>query len=112
MTGMRAVEYEEGVYVVCVRIEVLPGHLDEFAEATLANARSTRQEPGNARFDVLRHAGDPHRFFLYEAYRDEDAFKAHQQTPHYLTWRETVAPFMAVPRVGDRHVSLFPEPWD
>lgn len=97
---------------MCVRIEVLPDNVGEFVEATLANARATRKEPGNARFDVLRHTADPNRFFLYEAYRDEDAFKSHQQTPHYLAWRETVAPFMAVPRVGDRHTSVFPEPWD
>ena len=98
--------------MVCVRIEVLPGHLDEFVEATLANARATRQEPANARFDVLRHTEDPNRFFLYEAYRDEAGFRTHQLTPHYLAWRETVAPFMAVPRVGDRHMSVFPDPWD
>jgi (4S)-4-hydroxy-5-phosphonooxypentane-2,3-dione isomerase len=100
------------VYVVCVRIEVVPDHVEAFVEATLANARATRQEPGNARFDVLRHTEDPARFFLYEAYHDEESFRAHQQTPHYLTWRETVAPFMAVPRIGDRHLSLFPDPWD
>lgn len=111
MTEPPTVGYEDGVYVVCVRIEVLADHLAEFVEATLANARGTRREPGNARFDVLRHTGDPNRFFLYEAYTDEDAFAAHQQTPHYLTWRETVAPWMAVPRIGDRHVSVFPEPW-
>jgi autoinducer 2-degrading protein len=111
LTTAAAVGYEVGVYVVCVRIEVIPAHRAAFVEATMANARGTRQEPGNARFDVLQHTGDPNRFFIYEAYADEDAFVAHQRTPHYLTWRETVAPWMAVPRVGDRHVSLFPDPW-
>jgi autoinducer 2-degrading protein len=100
------------MFVVCVRVEVLPGHEEEFVRATAMNHAGTRHEPGNERFDVLRHLAEPRRFFLYEVYRDETAFAAHQQTPHYLAWKQTVAPWMASPRVGDKHQSLFPEPWD
>jgi len=99
------------VYVVCVNIHVLQEHLDAFVEATLDNARNTREEPGNVRFDVLRKEGDPTRFFLYEVYHVEADFKAHQQTPHYLRWRERVAPMMASPRVGEKFHNLFPDPW-
>ena len=99
------------MYVVCVRIQVVPGREEDFAAAASANAAGTRQEPGNVRFDVLRHAGEPDRFFLYEVYLDEEAFRTHQQTEHYLRWRDEVAPMMAVPRIGDRYVSLLPDPW-
>ncbi|MBK9261796.1 MAG: antibiotic biosynthesis monooxygenase [Polyangiaceae bacterium] len=99
------------MYVVCVRIQVLPERVEEFIEATKGNYEGTRTEPGNVRFDVLRGADDPYRFFLYEVYRDETDFKAHQQTPHYLKWRETVAPMMAVPRIGEKYANLFPDPW-
>jgi autoinducer 2-degrading protein len=99
------------MFVVCVRIEVRAGHEEEFIQATAANHAGTRQEPGNLRFDVLRHLAEPHRFCLYEVYRDEAAFAAHQQTAHYREWKATVAPWMASPRVGDKHQSLFPEPW-
>jgi autoinducer 2-degrading protein len=99
------------MYVVCVRIEVKPGHEEDFIRATAANHQGTRQEPGNVRFDVLRQIAEPHRFTLYEVYRDEAGFAAHQQTPHYLRWKETVAPWMAVPRSGEKHRSLYPEPW-
>ena len=51
---------------------------------------------------------EPTKFFLYEVYRDEAAFKAHQQTEHYLTWRQTVADWMAQPRQGVKHSSIFP----
>ena len=99
------------MYAVCVQIQVIPEHVDAFIAATLANAAATRTEPDNRRFDVLRHNGDAVRFFLYEIYVDEAAFRAHQQTPHYLVWRDAVAPMMAVPRVAEKYTPLAPEPW-
>jgi quinol monooxygenase YgiN len=96
------------MYIVCVTVHVTPEHVQSFIEATLENARGSRREPGNVRFDVLRAESDPAQFFLYEVYREKEDFARHQQTPHYLKWKETVAPWMAVPRQGVRHVSLFP----
>ncbi len=96
------------MYVVCVTVHVKPEHTQEFIEATLKNAQGTRQEPGNVRFDVLQAEEDTNRFFLYEAYHTEADFKVHQQTEHYLTWRETVQDWMAQKRQGLRHHSLFP----
>lgn len=97
------------MYVVCVSIHVKQGRGAAFIEAILENARATRLEPGNLRFDVLQQEQDPDRFTLYEAYRSVDDFAAHQKTAHYLKWRETVADWMAGPRVGVRHHSLFPD---
>jgi autoinducer 2-degrading protein len=99
------------MFVVCVTIHVIPEHAEAFVAATRDNHAGTRKEPTNLRFDVLRAVDDPSQFFLYEVYADEDAFKAHQQTPHYLAWRQTVAPWMATPRVGVKHVSIAPDPW-
>ena len=97
------------MYVVCVTVTVVPAQVQAFIEATFENARQTRQgEQGNLRFDVLQAEADPTQFFLYEAYREKDDFARHQQTAHYLKWKETVAPWMAKPRQGVRHVSLFP----
>jgi autoinducer 2-degrading protein len=101
------------MYVVCVTVWVKPEHVDQFIAATRDNHLNTRQELGNVRFDVLQAEDDPARFFLYEVYRSKDDFTRHQQTPHYLRWRETVADWMAQPRQGVRHRSLFPldEAW-
>ena len=41
-------------------------------------------------------------------YRTPDDVKAHQQTDHYLTWKELVADWMAELRVGLKHRNLFP----
>jgi len=100
------------MYVVCVTVWVTPGKEAEFIEATRLNHLSTRQEPGNLRFDVLRREDDPTVFFLYEAYRSAEAFQTHQKTEHYLKWRETVAPWMAQKRQGIKHESLLPQDAD
>ena len=96
------------MFVVCVTVRVKPGHEEDFIRASEANHRGTRQEPGNVRFDVLQAEDEPGRFFLYEVYRAKEGFTAHQKTPHYLAWRETVAPWMAEPRQGLKHRSLAP----
>jgi len=95
------------MYVVSVTIHVKPDQLDSFIQATLGNARHTRQESGNIRFDVLQAEDDPARFLLYEAYQTKEDFAKHQQTPHYLRWKESVAEAMAQPRQGIKHHSLF-----
>jgi len=97
------------MHVVCVYVHVKPEHREEFVAATLENARNTIQEPGNLRFDVIQRTDDPNRFMLYEVYRDEAGMSAHKQTPHYAQWAEAVAPWMAEPRQGAKHLSLFPE---
>ena len=99
------------MFVVCVKVQVIAEHVEAFIAATRENALATRQEPQNARFDVLQALDDSSRFTLYEVYQDESGFKEHQQTPHYLAWRAAVAPMMKSPRLGEKHRSLFPEPW-
>jgi len=95
------------MYVVSVTVYVKPEHVGPFIQATLDNARHTRQEAGNVRFDVLRAEEEPARFLLYEAYQSQDDFVKHQQTEHYLRWKQTVADWMAQPRQGVKHQSLF-----
>ncbi len=95
------------MYVVAVTIFVKPPNVQQFIEAVLDNARHTRREPGNVRFDVLQAEDDPTRFLLYEAYHTPDDFARHQQTDHYLRWKQTVPDWMAQPRQGLKHTSLF-----
>jgi (4S)-4-hydroxy-5-phosphonooxypentane-2,3-dione isomerase len=95
------------MYVVSVTVHVQPEQVDAFIQATLDNARNTRLEPGNVRFDVLQAEQAPTRFLLYEAYHSPGDFNYHQKTAHYLQWRETVADMMAQPREGVRHHSVF-----
>lgn len=92
-----------------VHVFVKPEFIEAFIAATKPNHEGSVKEPGNLRFDILQDALDPAKFVLYEAYASEAAAAAHKETSHYLTWRDTVAPFMAKPREGVKHQILFPQ---
>jgi len=94
------------MYIASVTVFVKPEFVDAFIEATFDNASNTRKEPGNLRFDVSQAEEDPTRFLLYEVYRDKAGHAAHQQTPHYLRWKQSVAEWMAQPRQGVKHRSI------
>jgi (4S)-4-hydroxy-5-phosphonooxypentane-2,3-dione isomerase len=95
--------------VVHVHVHVKPEYVGTFTAASLANARQSLREPGVARFDVVQQADDPTRFVLVEVYRSAAAPAAHKETPHYLVWRDTVAPMMAEPRTSVKFASVFPD---
>jgi (4S)-4-hydroxy-5-phosphonooxypentane-2,3-dione isomerase len=88
------------MHIALVHVNVKPDCIEAFVAATNINAANSRQEPGIVRFDVLQQQDDPGRFVLVEVYRTAEAVAAHKATAHYATWRETVAPYMAEPRVG------------
>jgi (4S)-4-hydroxy-5-phosphonooxypentane-2,3-dione isomerase len=88
---------------VHVSVHVTPDAVQEFIAATLENARHSRKEAGIARFDLIQQADDPTRFLLIEVYRTAEDPGRHKETPHYASWRDTVAPMMAEPRSSLRY---------
>ena len=96
------------MFIVHVFIHVKPENIEEFKEATLANAKNSLQEPGIARFDFLAQADDPERFVLVEVYRTPEDAAKHKETQHYMVWRDTVAPMMAEPRSSIKFSNLAP----
>ncbi len=95
--------------IVHVFVHVKRGCADAFQAATLENARHSVQEPGIARFDVLRDRADPGRFVLVEVYRAAEAPARHKETAHYAAWRDTVADMMAEPRQSVKYENVFPD---
>jgi quinol monooxygenase YgiN len=96
------------MFCAIVHVHVKPEAIDAFIAATLDNARSSVQEPGIARFDVLQQQDDPARFILYEIYHTPEAQLAHRETAHYARWRDAVAGMMAEPRSAVRYDVHFP----
>lgn len=97
------------MHVTLVHVHVDPAHIDDFIAATKLNHEASIQEPGNRRFDILQSPDNLGQFMLYEAYVSAEAAAAHKETAHYLTWRDTVAPWMAEPRLGVRYNGLLPQ---
>ena len=76
--------------VVQITHHIHPEYIDRYLKATSDNARATRLEVGNLRFDVLRDADDPCAFQLYEVYVDRDAQQAHLGSAHFKEWKNAV----------------------
>ncbi len=95
--------------IVHVHVRVRPESVEDFRQATLENARSSVQEPGIARFDVVQQQDDATRFVLIEVYRTPDAVTAHRGTGHYAKWRDAVEPMMAEPRQRVTYNAVFPD---
>jgi len=105
-----SVEPAPGARVSIVDARVRPEHAALFRALTLENARCSAREPGVVRFDVVQRDDDPAAFVLVEAFVDAAAAAAHKTTPHYLAWRDAVAPLMAKPRSAAAGASVWPGP--
>lgn len=92
--------------IVHVNVHVKPEFIEAFKTASRENMRNSAQEPGIALFEVLQREDDPTRFLFIEVYRDAEAPARHKETPHYATWRDTVAPMMAEPRASVRYAAI------
>lgn len=97
------------MHVTLVTVHVKPEHIADFIAATRLNHLASVNEAGNRRFDVLQRPDQPEQFVLYEAYASAEDAAAHKLTEHYLTWRDTVADWMAIPRQGVNFNGLYPQ---
>lgn len=80
------------MYAIWVSVRVKPDKREQFLAGIEDDAIcSERDEPGCVRFNVLQDQSDENQFYFFEVYRDEDAFAAHQQAPHYARWREVAS---------------------
>ncbi|QHC58712.1 putative quinol monooxygenase [Rathayibacter sp. VKM Ac-2760] len=74
-----------------------PGHEDTVAGMIADLGELVRQEPGNVEFVPYRREDDPARFFVYEIYRDEDAFQAHISADYGAVFNEKLGPLIVEP---------------
>ncbi|HEV8110257.1 MAG TPA: putative quinol monooxygenase [Burkholderiales bacterium] len=83
------------MFVLQVNLRIKPENVDAFMKKALENARDARKEPGCKQFDVLVDPKDSAKVMLYEVYNDEQAFEAHQQTPHFKKYVAEAVPLLA-----------------
>lgn len=94
--------------VTLVEINIRPERVDDFLDVFRANHEGSIKEPGNLRFDVLQDPEIPTKFFIYEAYQNDEAVLAHKKTPHYLACVEKLDEMMSEPRKKRSFVGLLP----
>ena len=70
-------------YVIVARWRPRDGERDRIEAILRELVREVRKEPGNLQFTAQRSNEDPAEFLLYEQYENEQAFRDHQQTPHF-----------------------------
>ena len=73
------------MHVTLVEINVHEDKVDEFIEVFRQNHLGSVQEEGNLRFDVLQDPEVNSRFYIYEAYKDEDAVRSRSIKPRPTT---------------------------
>jgi (4S)-4-hydroxy-5-phosphonooxypentane-2,3-dione isomerase len=82
------------MHCITVVFTIQARHAAAFRAAVVANAQqSLAQEPGCRTFDVCADAAGT-RFFLYELYDDEAAFKHHLGSAHFKAFDAQVTPWV------------------
>ncbi|MGW6909094.1 MULTISPECIES: putative quinol monooxygenase [unclassified Streptomyces] len=70
------------------------GAQDEVARLILEYAKKVREEEGNIAFDVYTRSATPRGFWIFEVYRDEDAFQAHLKAPYGGPFNAALVPLI------------------
>ncbi|MET7457639.1 antibiotic biosynthesis monooxygenase family protein [Streptomyces sp. NPDC005574] len=57
-------------------------------------AGKVREEEGNLAFDVYTKSSSPRAYWIFEVYRDEDAFQAHLHAPYGGPFNAALTPLI------------------
>jgi quinol monooxygenase YgiN len=84
-----------GAVAVVSHVDVAPN--PAVAPMLARLAESSRQEPGNLRFDVLQHMMRANHFTVVETWRDQAALDAHVAAAHTRRYRDELQPLTGSP---------------
>ncbi|MEU5635193.1 antibiotic biosynthesis monooxygenase family protein [Streptomyces rishiriensis] len=70
------------------------GAQEEVARLIGEYALKVREEEGNLVFDVYTREAAPRAFWIFEMYRDEDAFTAHLNAPYGPPFNAALVPLI------------------
>lgn len=80
------------MYVVCVTFAIKPEYLTRFLPLMSAQAKNSLDlELDCFRFDVAVSEVEENQIFLYELYKDRQAFDDHLASKHFETFDKAVA---------------------
>jgi quinol monooxygenase YgiN len=75
-----------GGLLVVAQWEAREGQADRIADILSRFLPEAQSEPGAKLFLISRSKENPAQFLFYELFRDEAAFKAHQESAHFKTY--------------------------
>ena len=88
MTTMLASAVDQMIFRIA-EIEVYPDNLAEYlAAAKAVGAESVAKEPGVVCIFPMQKKEHPTQIRIVEIYRDEAAYKAHLETPHFKAYKD------------------------
>lgn len=90
-------------YIVAVRWVAKEGEADEVARALVELQEPSLAEEGILEYRAHRDTENPNVFFMFEVYRDQAAYEAHVETPHFQEWGFG----HAIPRLEERRREFY-----
>ena len=93
-TSLTFEELNDG-FVVAINIEAKEGKADAVARILESLVVPTMAEPGVKLFLPYRAPDNDGRFFLFELYKNESAWAAHQETKHFKVAIAELVPLVA-----------------
>ena len=83
------------MYVITVDFFIKDNLVDNFKKRVIQQANdSLNNEKDCLYFDVCFDKENINRVFLYEIYKDKNAFDEHLNSSHYLSFNKEVAPWV------------------
>ena len=76
----------DGGLLVVAQWEAKDGQADRVADILTRFLPEAQSEPGAKLFLISRAKDNPAQFLFYELFRDEAAFKAHQDSAHFKSY--------------------------
>ncbi|WP_371524846.1 antibiotic biosynthesis monooxygenase [Streptomyces sp. NBC_01283] len=70
------------------------GAEEEVTRLLLDYAKNVREEEGNLAFDIYTKTSSPRAYWIFEMYRDEDAFQTHLKAPYGGPFNTALAPLI------------------
>ena len=79
---------DQGQYVRIAEIEIDPAQRERFEAAIREEIEtSVRLEPGVLALYAVSHTTDAARVVVFEIYANQEAYRAHLDTPHFKTYK-------------------------
>lgn len=73
-------------FTIIVDLDINPEMMEEFIKVNKIDVDESRKEAGCLRFDTIKNIRSKTKYTLYMGWKSKEAFKHHQNTPHYKKW--------------------------